>query len=161
MLTRIETTLKTTFLNTISHAILVASASALLLLVGCAGAPVPAPVPPPLPANLLTQAGFKNIAASTPEQKAHLQRLPVGQVTVVSQNMKNYFVYPDAADNRLWVGTEKEYQAYMRLRAQNNMPAYNPEAGYFKQDANINLADKQDASVTWGWWPGFSGLGWQ
>jgi hypothetical protein len=157
MLTRIETTLKTTTLN-ISRAILVASASALLLLIGCSSAP---PAPPPLPANLLTQAGFKNIAASTAEQKAHLQRLPVGQVTVVSQNMKNYFVYPDAAENRLWVGTEKEYQAYMRLRAQNNPPAYNPEASYFKQDANINLADKQDASVTWGWWPGFSGLGWQ
>ena len=153
MLTRIDTPLKTIF-----PAMHFVSACALLLLIGCAGAP---PVPPPLPANLLTQAGFKNIAASTTEQIAHLQRLPAGQVTVVSQNMKNYFVYPDAAGNRLWVGTEKEYQAYMRLRAQNNLTAYNPEASYFKQDANINLADKQDASVTWGWWPGFSGLGWQ
>ena len=145
-------------MNTLSNALLFSGACALLLIVGCAGAP---PAPPPLPANLLAQAGFKNIAATSAEQKAHLQRLPAGQVTVVSQNMKNYFVYPDAADNRLWVGTEKEYQAYQRLRAQNNLPAYNPEASYFKQDANINLADKQDASVTWGWWPGFSGLGWQ
>lgn len=157
MLTRTETILKTTTL-TIFRAILLASASTLSLLIGCAGAP---PEAPPLPANLLTQAGFKNIAAGTAEQKVHLQRLPAGQVTVVSQNMKNYFVYPDAAGNRLWVGTEKEYQAYLRLRAQNNLPAYNAEASYFRQDANIELANKQDASVTWGWWPGFSGLGWQ
>jgi len=147
-----------TALKTLLIAINFASALALTLLVGCAGAP---PAPPPLPANLLTEAGFKNIAASTPEQKAHLQRLPVGEVTVVSQNMKNYFVYPDAANGKLWVGTEKEYQAYMRLRAQNNLPAYNPEASYAKQDANIAKANAQDASVTWGWWPGFSGLGWQ
>ena len=63
---------------------LLSGVCALLLIAGCAGAP---PTPPPLPANLLAQAGFKNIAASTSEQKAHLQRLPAGQVTVVSQNM--------------------------------------------------------------------------
>ena len=132
------------------------AALALLLLAGCASAP---PAPPV--ASLLTAAGFKTLVAGTPQQLQHVKTLPADQMTVVQQDMKTYFVYPDTANNQLYVGTEKEYQAYMRLRAQNNVSTPYPDAAYQKQDAQMRAADARDASVTWGFWPGFSGLGWQ
>lgn len=128
----------------------------LFLLAGCASAP---PAPPV--GGLLSAAGFKTLAATTPQQVQHVKKMPADQMTVVQQDMKTYFVYPDTANNQIYVGTEKEYQAYMRLRAQNNVSAPYPDAVYQKQDAQMRAADARDASVTWGFWPGFSGLGWQ
>ncbi len=128
----------------------------LLLAVGCASTP-----PAPSAASLLSASGFKTLVASTPQQSQHLKTLPADQITVVQRDMKTYFVYPDTANNRIYVGTEKEYQSYLRLRAQNNVAAPYPDAASQKQDAQMRAADARDASVTWGFWPSFSGLGWQ
>ena len=111
--------------------------------------------------SMLTTAGFKTLVATTPQQLDHLSRLTPGQVSVVSQTGKNFFVYPDKDKSRIYVGTEKEYQAYQKLRAQNNLPTFSVESVSQKQDKQMSSADQQDASVTWGFWPGFSGLGWQ
>jgi hypothetical protein len=129
----------------------------LLALVGCAGTP---PAPPPTE-NLLVTAGFKTVVASTAQQLQHLPTLPAGRVTVVTQTGKNYFVYPDLAKNQIYVGTEKQYQAYLKLRAQNNLPTVNPEAAYFKQDAAMRNATVRDESAPWLMWPDFNGLGWE
>jgi len=110
--------------------------------------------------SLLLAAGFKTVVASTDRQLQQLPTLPAGQVTVISQTGKNYFVYPDLANNRIYVGTAKEYQAYLNLRAGNNMPTANPEASYMQQDAAMRKADARDASVPWDLWPDFKGLGW-
>jgi hypothetical protein len=128
-----------------------------VLAFGCASAPSS---PPVQPESLLRAAGFKVVAATTDRQLQLLPRLPPGQVTVVTQTGKNFFVYPDATKNQVYVGTEKEYQAYLKLRAQNNMPVANPEASYFQQDAAMRKADTRDASVPWDLWPDFNGLGW-
>jgi hypothetical protein len=128
------------------------------LVLGCTSTPSSAP--PPQAESLLVAAGFKTVVASTDKQLQLLPTLPVGQVTVVTQTGKNFFVYPDSANNRIYVGTEKEYQAYMKLRAQNNLPTADPQASYFQQDAAMRKADARDASVPWELWPSFSGLGW-
>jgi hypothetical protein len=133
-----------------------AALALLLFAAGCASTP-----PAPSAATLLSASGFKTLVASTPQQLQHVKTMPANQITVVQQDMKTYFVYPDAANNTIYVGTEKEYQAYLRLRAQNNVTAPYPDAVYQKQDAQMRAADTRDASVTWGFWPGFSGLGWQ
>jgi hypothetical protein len=133
-----------------------AALALLLLAAGCASTP-----PPPSAASLLSASGFKTLVASTPQQQQHVKTMPADQITVVQRDMKTYFVYPDTANNRIYVGTEKEYQAYLRLRAQNNVPTPYPDAMYQKQDAQMRAEDTRDASVTWGFWPGFSGLGWQ
>jgi hypothetical protein len=142
-----------------SHTNIVLGALVLAALVGCAAAPSPPPSQPQAE-NLLTVAGFKTVVASTDKQVQMLPTLPAGQVTVVTQTGKNYFVYPDVAKNRIYVGNEKEYQAYLRLRAQYNMPPPNPEGSYVQQDAAMRKADARDASVPWFLWPDFSGLGW-
>jgi hypothetical protein len=126
------------------------------LLVGCASTP---PAPPT--ESLLSAAGFKTVVASTAKQLQHLPTLPAGQVTVVTQTGKTYFVYPDLAKNQIYVGTEKQYQAYLKLRSQNNMPNVNPEASYLKQDAVMRNATVRDESVPWEMWPDFNGLGWE
>jgi hypothetical protein len=130
----------------------------MILVVGCAGAPPAAPPPPP--ESLLSAAGFKTVVASTDKQLQEIPKLPAGQVTVISNTGKNYFVYPDLARKQIYVGTEKEYQAYLKLRAQNNMPAADPQASYFKQDAAMRKADARDNSVYWELFPDFNGLGW-
>ncbi len=133
------------------------SLAMLALVTACASTSAP-----PAPPNeaLLSAAGFKTVVASTDKQLQEIPKLPAGQVTVMSNTGKNYFVYPDAAKNRIYVGTEKEYQAYLKLRAQNNLPTADPEASYAKQDAAMRKADARDNSVYWELFPDFNSLGW-
>jgi len=133
---------------------------ACLALVACVSS-TPVPTASPQVESMLSAAGFKTVTATTPQQLDHLSRLTPGQVSVVSQTGKDFFVYPDKDKSRIYVGTEKEYQAYQKLRAQSNLPTFSVESVSQKQDKQMSLADQQDASVTWGFWPGFSGLGWQ
>ncbi len=143
------------------HRILkVAAIACLCFVAGCAYTP-PAPTASPQEESLLVASGFKTLTATTPQQLDHLARLTPGQVSVVSQTGTNYFVYPDKAKSQIYVGTQKQYDAYQKLRAQSNLPTFSVEAISQKQDKQMRLADQQDASVTWGFWPGFSGLGWQ
>jgi hypothetical protein len=118
--------------------------------------------------DLLTQAGFKTVVATTPLQQQHLQTLPQGTLTQMQQTGKHYYVYPDVAGKRLYVGTPKEYDAYVALRTRDGLPS--PSASnattadirdYLKQDAAMTKADAQDATIpSWAIWPDFSGLGW-
>jgi hypothetical protein len=92
----------------------------------------------------LSAAGFKTVVATTDKQLQEIPKLPAGQITVMSNTGKNYFVYPDLAKKQIYVGTEKEYQAYLKLRAQNNLPATDPEASYAKQDEAMRKAIARD-----------------
>ena len=82
------------------------------LVTGC-GSPLPAASP--RAESLLLAAGFKTVVASTDAQLKQIPTLPPGQVTVITQTGKNWFVYPDLPRNQVYVGTEKEYQAYLKL----------------------------------------------
>ena len=132
----------------------------LALLAGCATAPSTAENE-----NLLTAAGFKTVVASTDKQLQQIPTLPAGQVTVITQTGKNWFVYPDLPRNRVYVGTEKEYRAYLRLRTQNNLPDVEPMASYYRQDAAMTAANSYAAPpvtpLAWEEWPAFGTLGWQ
>lgn len=118
--------------------------------------------------DLLAQAGFKTVIATTPLQQQHLQTLPQGALTQMQQTGKHYYVYPDAPGKRLYVGTPKEYDAYVALRTRDGLPS--PSASnattadirdYLKQDAAMTKADAQDATIpSWAIWPDFGGLGW-
>jgi hypothetical protein len=138
---------------------LFAAVALIVLATGCANTTTSAQSTPPTE-SLLTAAGFKTVPATTDKQLQEIPKLPAGQVTVMSNTGKNYFVYPDLARKQIYVGTEKEYQAYLKLRAQNNMPNADPEASYAKQDAAMKKADTRDNSVYWELFPDFNGLGW-
>lgn len=125
------------------------------LIGGCAGTP-------PISSNdaLLSAAGFKTVIASTDKQLQQLPTLPAGQVTMVSQTGKNWFVYPDVAKNRVYVGTEREYRAYLKLRAQHNLPGPNVESSYFKQDSAMTAKSARYAVPKWEGWTEFEELVW-
>ena len=136
------------------------------LVAGCAG---PASSPASLPnESLLAAAGFKTIAATTPDQKRHLEWLHPDQVTAVQLTGKHYYVYPDVAKNQLYVGTPKEYEAYLALRTKSGLPAPAPAASeasdmqrYGKQDAAMAKANAQAATIpSWAIWGEFGNLGW-
>ncbi|MEO8486367.1 MAG: hypothetical protein ABI585_08515 [Betaproteobacteria bacterium] len=140
------------------------AAAFLMLVSGCATTPPS----PPVSEALLVQAGFKTVVASTTLQQQHLQALQRGTVSQMQQTGKHYYVYPDVPNQRLYVGTPKEYGAYLTLRTRHGLP--NPQAlnvttsdmqHYLKQDAAMAKADAQDATIPqWAFWPEFGGLGW-
>ena len=71
--------------------------------------------------SLLSAAGFKMVPADTPQQQAHLKTLPAGKVSMTQRDGKDYFVYPDPAQNMLYVGNQAQYEQYQKLRVQHQM----------------------------------------
>ena len=88
--------------------------------------------------NLLIAAGFKVIAPRTAAQQQKLQALPAGKVTLVQKDGKNYYVFPDAANNQAYVGGLTQYQAYQQLRLENKLAAENLEAAQLNRDASMD-----------------------
>lgn len=129
------------------------------LVAGCAGTPAAAPAAAPVE-GLLTAAGFKTVVASSDRQLQQLPTLPPGQVTVVTQTGKNWFLYPDLARNRVYVGTEAEYRTYLKLRTRNNLPDVDPQASYFRQDTAMTANSARYAGIPWDGWPEFENLTW-
>jgi hypothetical protein len=128
------------------------------LIVACA-----TPGPPPVDESQLLAAGFKVVPAKTTQQFEHLESLPAGKLTGWQRTGKHFFLYPDVAKRQLYVGTPKEYLAYLRL-----VPGAGPTleqqqasnmADYAKQDAAMQMYTTRDLNDPYYFW-GFDGLGW-
>lgn len=142
---------------------LAAAVPMLALAIGCAATTTqPSTIPEE---SQLLAAGFKVVAATTTQQQEHLQSLPPGKLTAWERNGKHFFIYPDAAKNQLYVGTEKEYEAYRRL-----VPASGPTlaqqqaadlASYNKQDDAMRMYTNRDLADPYYFWDSFDGLGWR
>jgi len=127
----------------IRHSLTIIGAAALLALVaGCATTATTSTT------DMLTAAGFKLVTADTPKKHELLNSLPTGQLTLITWKGKSFYVLPDVPNNRAYVGTPTEYQAYQQLRLA-------------KQLSNENLLAAQmdqDAMDRWNYWgPGFYG----
>jgi len=76
---------------------------------------------------LLAQSGFKTIPVTTPKQQQAVSKLPQGTVSAVKHQGKTYYVYPSAAQNKIYVGkqthvnTAKKAVAAQQSQAQNSM----------------------------------------
>ena len=135
------------------------------LAVGCASTPTS---PPPPDESALSAAGFKVVLAKTSQQQEHLRSLTPGQITAMERNGTPFFVYPDAAKNQIYVGTQKEYQAYRRLRPdggpspQDKLNAQHAAdmASSLKQDTAMQKANTRDLSDPYYFWPSFVELAW-
>jgi hypothetical protein len=129
------------------------------VLAGCATRPT-GPTQAEIEA-LLRQAGFKTVPARSEQQLTYLPQLPAGEVTVLSQFNRQWYVYPDLPNKQVYVGTLKQYEAYLALRQQANLPPPDPYASSLAQDAAMTAASKRYADVPGYWWPEFGDLGWQ
>jgi hypothetical protein len=82
----------------------------LALVVGCSGLPSKE--------HTLQTAGFTARVPKTASQQQKLKSLPPDKVTVVQEDGKTYYIFPDAAHNLAYVGGPKEYQTYRQIRSQ-------------------------------------------
>jgi hypothetical protein len=71
--------------------------------------------------KLLTQAGFRTSGVSTPEGQQHLKTLTPGKITPVKRGAKTYYIFPDPAHNRVYVGDQAQYQKYRQLRSEQKL----------------------------------------
>ena len=86
----------------------------------------------------------------------------------MERNGTPFFVYPDAAKNQIYVGTQKEYQAYRRLRPdggpspQDKLNAQHAAdmASSLKQDTAMQKANTRDLSDPYYFWPSFVEFAW-
>jgi hypothetical protein len=126
---------------------LIGAFALLILAVGCAGTQTQSKE------NLLIAAGFKAVVPKTAAQQQKLQALPPDKMALVQKDGKTYYVFPDAANNRAFVGGPKQYQSYQQLRLANKLANENLEAAEAYQDASMNWG-------TWGGWGAWGGMGW-
>ena len=91
--------------------------------------------------DMLAAAGFQAQPADTPQQIAELQSLPARRLLSRTQDGAVSYVFSDPAGcHCLYVGGEREYQEYQRLRLQ-------------KEGAD----DKSMNCQGWPWCNGFGG----
>ena len=74
---------------------------------------------------LLAQSGFKVITVTTPKQQQAINGLAQYRVSAVKYNGKLYYVFPTATKDKIYVGKQKQYDAYKRAFAaqQTGQPA--------------------------------------
>jgi hypothetical protein len=77
---------------------------------------------------LLAQSGFKVITVTTPKQQQAVNGLAQYRVSAVKYNGKLYYVFPTAKKDKVYVGKQKQFNAYkQRLAAQQTgQPASQP-----------------------------------
>jgi hypothetical protein len=71
------------------------------------------PQPKPETQDILLGSGFRVVKAVTPAQRAHRKTLPGGRVTIVMREGRTWYVFPDAAHNRIYVGNSNQYQSFL------------------------------------------------
>ena len=103
--------------------------------------------------SMLVASGFKVITPKTAAQQQKLQNLPPGKVTMIQKAGKTYYIFPDPAHNRAYVGRPKEYQAYQQIRATNKLAAESLETAEMYQDSEMQW------SLWGGWGAGFGAFG--
>src|SRR3982751_4765196 len=74
---------------------------------------------------LLAQSGFKVITVTTPKQQQAVSGLAQYRVSAVKYNGKLYYVFPTATKDKIYVGKQKQFNAYKSALAvqQGGQPA--------------------------------------
>jgi hypothetical protein len=74
---------------------------------------------------LLAQSGFKVITVTTPKQQQAINGLAQYRVSAVKYNGKLYYVFPTAKKDKMYVGKQKQFNAYKQALAaqQGSQPA--------------------------------------
>ena len=74
---------------------------------------------------LLAQSGFKVITVTTPKQQQAINGLAQYRVSAVKYNGKLYYVFPTAQKDKIYVGRQRQFNAYKQALAaqQPSQPA--------------------------------------
>src|SRR5437899_5599725 len=66
---------------------------------------------------LLAQSGFKVVTVTTPQQQQAVNGLTQGKVSAVKYNGKLYYVFPTGTKDKIYVGKQKQFNAYKQALA--------------------------------------------
>jgi hypothetical protein len=66
---------------------------------------------------LLAQSGFKVITVTTPKQQQAINGLAQYRVSAVKYNGKLFYVFPTATKDKIYVGKQKQFNAYKKALA--------------------------------------------
>jgi cell division protein YceG involved in septum cleavage len=88
--------------------------------------------------QLLSASGFRLKLADTPAKQAHLQTLMQRRIVPHDRKGKIYYVYADAANNRLYVGNEQAYQQFQALAVTKQIAQEQARAAALNADAAMN-----------------------
>ena len=74
---------------------------------------------------LLAQSGFKVVTVTTPKQQQAINGLAQYRVSAVKYKGKLYYVFPTATKDKIYVGKQKQFNAYKSALAaqQGSQPA--------------------------------------
>src|SRR4029450_5375132 len=67
--------------------------------------------------SLLSQSGFKVVTVTDPKQQQAVSGLTQGRVSAVTYNGKLYYVFPTATKDKVYVGRQKQFNAYKQALA--------------------------------------------
>ena len=67
--------------------------------------------------SLLSQSGFKVVTVTTPQQQQAVNGLTQGRVSAMKYNGKLYYVFPTGTKDRIYVGKQKQFNAYKQALA--------------------------------------------
>ena len=67
--------------------------------------------------SLLSQSGFKVITVTNPKQQQAVSGLAQGRCSAVTYNGKTYYVFPTATKDKIYVGRQKQFNAYKHALA--------------------------------------------
>jgi hypothetical protein len=99
--------------------------------------------------NAAVGAGFKIITPAKAEQMALLQKLPPDKVTPITYRGKLYYILPDLANHRAYVGGPKQYKVYKQFRQKQEMNMENYEA----TPDSVTVVEVN--AMNWGEWGGW------
>jgi len=100
--------------------------------------------------SMLSAAGFKVVKVGTPQQEQKLKSLPPGKITTVQRNGKTYYVFPDVAHDRIYLGTLMEYQNYQQMVLDSKIAAQDRVAADMAPVDGADWADWDSWEViTW------------
>ena len=103
--------------------------------------------------NAAVGAGFKIITPTKPEQLALLQKLPPDKVTPITYGGKPYYILPDLANHRAYVGGPKQYQTYKQFRQKQEKNYEN----YAATPDQVQVVEH--TGMNWGEWGGWGPMG--
>jgi len=122
---------------------MITALAVLALSVGCAGTQHTE--------QMLSEAGFKRIVASSPRQEQHLKTLPTDRLTVARLKGKTLYVFPDPAHHLILVGNLDQYQTYQQIVLDNKIRANSRVMADLGEDTGDDDAKWADWSGNSGW----------
>ena len=78
---------------------------------------------------LLAQSGFKVVTVATPKQQQAINGLAQYRVSAVKYNGKLYYVFPTATKDKIYVGKQKQFNAYKTALAAQQTGQPTSQAG--------------------------------